>query len=278
MRFRPFVASVHDDPNMGSIGGSRKELKDADMVIFASKFEADHAIETLGHDRIAHLPHGVDCARFAAGDGASFREAHGIPTEAFVVGSLNRTGAKKILMLLEAFAQASARLPGMHLVINTADTSASDATQFNARIQERGLGAIVHLLSGIQNKDRSNALKACDALVLLPWQKAATSDVLEAWSAARPLIGDRFSGIGNLVRDRENGLLFDPESPAASEKLAAHIEMLAADEALRREMGERGRGEAQSHDWSLIGAQLEEIYKLAEKHHLIARQQGRMAA
>jgi glycosyltransferase involved in cell wall biosynthesis len=102
--------------------------------------------------------------------------------------------------------------------------------------------------------------------------------VLEAWSASRPLIGDRFSGMGNLVRERETGLLFDPESPAASEKLAAHIELLATDETLRREMGEHGHVEAQPHDWSRIAAQLEEIYKLAEKYHLIARQQGRMAA
>jgi glycosyltransferase involved in cell wall biosynthesis len=91
-------------------------------------------------------------------------------------------------------------------------------------------------------------------------------------------VGDRFSGIGNFVSDRETGLLFDPESPAASEKLAAHIELLAADETLRRQIGERGRVEAQAHDWSRIGARLEEIYQLAEKHHLTARQQGRIAA
>ena len=148
MRFRPFVATVHEDPNIGSLGGSRKELQDADMVIFASKFEADHAIETLGHDRIAHLPHGVDCARFAAGNGASFREAHGIPQQAFVIGSFSRSDAKKNLLLLEAFAQACARRPGMHLVINATDTSASDAAQFDVRIQELRLGANVHLLSG----------------------------------------------------------------------------------------------------------------------------------
>jgi glycosyltransferase involved in cell wall biosynthesis len=278
MRFRPFVATVHEDPNIGSIGGSSNELKDADMVVFASKFEADHAIETLGHDRIAHLPHGVDCARFAAGDGASVREAHGIPPQAFVVGSPSRSDAGKILLLLEAFAQARAWQPGMHLLINTMDASAGDAAQFDARIVEHGLGAHVHMLSGIQNKDRANVINACDALVLLPPQKVMPSDVLEAWSASRPLVGDRFSGIGNFVSDRETGLLFDPESPAASEKLAAHIELLAADETLRRQIGERGRVEAQAHDWSRIGARLEEIYQLAEKHHLTARQQGRIAA
>jgi glycogen(starch) synthase len=175
-------------------------------------------------------------------------------------------------------AQASARQGGMHLVIHTPQLQADDATRLDACIQQHGLGAHVHLLPGFPDEDRHHIFQACDALVLLPWHKSSTSDVLEIWSAGKPLIGDRFGGIGHFVRDGETGLLFDPESTTAAEKLAAHIECLAADETLRRQMGQQGHAAALPHDWSRIGAQLEEIYQLAEKHHQLARQQGRMAA
>jgi glycosyltransferase involved in cell wall biosynthesis len=278
MRFRPFVATVHQEANISSLSTVRKELEGADMVIFTDKYEAEHAPEQLGHDRVAHLPHGVDCGRFTVGNGASFREQHAIPPDAFVAGGLSRSTPQKISLLVEAFSTAAARQRGMHLVLTTTDMHADDAIRLRARIQELGLSDQVHLLSECRRDDRANVFAACDAIVMLPWRQASPSELLEFWSAGKPVIGDRFSGIGNLVREGDTGLLFDPESATAVEKLAAHLEVLVSDTALRSRMGELGRTEAQAHDWSHVGRQLEEIYKLAEKHHQIARQQGRKAA
>jgi glycosyltransferase involved in cell wall biosynthesis len=278
MRFRPFVATVHQEANLSSLSTARKELEGADMVIFTDKYEAEHAPEQLGHDRVAHLPHGVDCGRFANGNGASFREQHAIPQDAFVVGGFSRSTPQKVSLLLESFAAAAARHPGMHLVLATTDMHAGDTNSLTARIHELGLADQVHLLSECRRDKRADVFAACDAMVMLPWRQVSPSELLEVWSAGRAVIGDRFSGIGNLVREGETGLLFDPESASAVEKLSAQIDSLVGDTALRLRMGEQGRTEAQAHDWSHVGRQLEEIYKLAEKHHQIARQQGRMAA
>ena len=117
LRNRPFVVTVHggvfDVPTeesssmlrpiegkmewgkpFGALFGSRKVLEEADMVIFVDKGEALRASSRLPHDRIAHLPNGVDCARFIGGGGDLFRARHGIPRDAFLVANISRIDAQ----------------------------------------------------------------------------------------------------------------------------------------------------------------------------------------
>ena len=280
MRARPFVATVHDDVTIGGLPGSRKELEDADMVIFTHKSRADRAAAKLGHERIAHLPQGVDCKRMAAGDGKSFRAQLGIPQEAFVVGSFGSADAAKFQLLLEAFAQAASRRRGMHLVLTAPEMQADDAAWLAAFLQLRSLEGHVHLQPEREKHDTAfvDALHACDALALCSGHSSSESDLLEAWSTGRAVIADHESHATTLRDGEGSTLVFDRESPDAAGQLAAHIERLASDEVFRHELGHKGRSEALVHDWSKIGSRLEEIYQLAEKHHLTARQQGRKAA
>jgi glycosyltransferase involved in cell wall biosynthesis len=305
MRARPFVASVHGhsiriptatsdgDPDAGhessiepgkSTGTfvmSRKELQDADMVIFASKCQADRASIMLEHDRVAHLPAGIECARFATGDGATFRASHQIPQDAFVIGSFCGLDAGKFKLLLEAFTRADTRRVRSHLLATISAAHAEDASQLNAMIQERGLGGHAHIIveSRGQSAERVHALHACDAVALLSRTEPSHPAVLEAWSAGRPVIAGSHEGPATLVKDGETGLLFEPHADDAAAQLATCIERLALDESLRNQLGGHGRQEVLTqHDWKRVAARLEEIYQLAERHHQAARQRGRKAA
>jgi len=51
----------------GALFGSRKVLAEADYVICVGRSEMEKARRELSHDRIAYLPNGVDCAKFATG-------------------------------------------------------------------------------------------------------------------------------------------------------------------------------------------------------------------
>lgn len=305
MRGRPFVATVHGGvfgvpaaeseamlkpiegkiewgKPFGAIFGSRKVLEEADMVIFVDKNEAERAPAKLGHDRIAHLPNGVDWARFSQGNGAAFRAQHGIPQDAFVVMNISRLDAQKNqLLLLEAHARAAVRRSGLHLVLIGPETQPDYTARLKAFIQENNLGGSVHLLPALKNNDPAlvDAHHACDAFVLPSMHEPFGIVVLEAWSAGKPVIVSKVGGLAALVRDGDTGLFIEPESPDAAAQLAAQIERLADDAALCRHLGGQGRAEAQDHyDWSRIGARQEEIYQLAEQHHQAARTQGRKAA
>jgi hypothetical protein len=62
--------------------------------------------------------------------------------------------------------------------------------------------------------------------------------LMEAMAAGVPVISTRLSGIPELVRDGEGGLLVPERDPAA---LAAAMERLAADPALAARLAEGGR-------------------------------------
>jgi len=293
LRKKPFVVSLHggvfDVPTaelgamlkpienkmewgkpFGALFGSRRVLNDADFVICVGRSEMDKARRELTHDRVAYLPNGVDCAKFATGDGAAFRAKHGLPAGAFLALNLSRIDAQKNqLLLLEAFAQLHARRPDAHLVLIGPETQPDYAAKLRAFITANGLTGRIKLLPGLRNDNPEliQAFHACDVFVLPSMHEPFGIVVLEAWSSGKPVIASQVGGLQSLVREGETGFFIDPNRPAAAASLAARMEQLAADPALRRRLGEAGRAEALAgYDWAKIGGQLETLYQRAEAH------------
>ena len=77
-----------------------------------------------------------------------------------------------------------------------------------------------------------------DMLVFPTHSDAFANVILEAMSAALPVIASRVGGIAEAVIDGETGILVSPERP---DQLAAAIQKLANDDALRVEFGLAGR-------------------------------------
>jgi glycosyltransferase involved in cell wall biosynthesis len=61
---------------------------------------------------------------------------------------------------------------------------------------------------------------------------------IEALAAGRPVVATRVGGLPDVVREGEDGFLV---LPGDVDELADRLERLAADEELRRRMGEAGR-------------------------------------
>lgn len=76
---------------------------------------------------------------------------------------------------------------------------------------------------------------------------------LEAAAHALPIVAHRVGGVPEAVRDGETGLLVTPGRPA---ELAAAFERLFHDAALRRRLGEAGRGWAARNRWEENAATL----------------------
>jgi len=293
LRKRPFVVSLHggvfDVPReelgsmikpienkpewgrvFGALFGSRRVLQDADFVICVGRSEMEKARKELDHDRIAYLPNGVDCAKFATGDGPGFRARHGVPVQAFLVLNLSRIDAQKNqLLLLEAFVRLRRSRPEAHLLCIGPETQPAYADKLREFIRANDLGAVVRLLPGLRNDDPDlvNAFHACDAFVLPSMHEPFGIVVLEAWSAGRPVIASRVGGLQALIRDGETGWFVDPATHDTVADLAAKLERLAAEPDARRRLGEAGRAEARAHyDWKEIAARLEQLYQQAEEH------------
>ncbi len=292
LRRKPFVVSLHggvfDVPAaereqmlkpiankpewgkvFGALFGSRRILEDADQVICVGQSEMEKAKGQLGHDRIAYLPNGVDCAKFAVGDGAAFRARHAIPAGAFLVLNVSRLDAQKNQrLLLEAFARLLEAQPDAFLVLIGPETQPDYAAGLREFVAANGLARRVQILPGLRNDspDLANAYHACDVFVLPSMHEPFGIVVLEAWSAGRPVIVSHVGGLKALVRDGETGLFISKAADASAEDLAGQLRVLCGSPALRQKLGASGREEARlRYDWTRIGQQLEQLYQAAEQ-------------
>jgi len=292
-RKKPFVVSLHggvfDVPKaelgamlkpienktewgkpFGALFGSRKVLTDADYVICVGQSEMEKAKRELTHDRIAYLPNGVDCAKFASGDGAAFRAKYQIPADAFLVLNISRIDAQKNqFLLLEAFARFRSQQPNVFLILIGPETQPSYAAKLREFVTANQLERQVKILPGMRNDNPElvQAFHACNVFVLPSMHEPFGIVVLEAWSAGRPVIASRVGGLQALLREGETGLFIDPNAADAATDLAAKLQRFATDPAFRETMGAAGLREARAnYDWTKIGQQLENLYQRAEEN------------
>lgn len=73
---------------------------------------------------------------------------------------------------------------------------------------------------------------------------------LEAMAAGVPVVASRCGGIPDLIRDGENGLLFEPGD---HRMLAEKLELLKRNRELGARLADAGRETAAGFDWSIIG-------------------------
>jgi len=254
----------------GALFGSRRVLDDADLVICVGQSEMNKARKQLSHDRLAYLPNGVDCAKFATGNGAAFRAKHGIPQDAFLALNISRIDAQKNqLLALEAFVQLRSLQPEAFLILIGPETQPDYAKKLRDFIAANQLGAHARILPGLRNDNLQliQAFHACDVFVLPSMHEPFGIVVLEAWSSGKPVIVSRLGGLQALVRDGETGFFIDPNSSDAATDLAAKINRFATEPELRKQIGAAGLRETKSkYDWARIGQQLETLYQRAEEN------------
>jgi glycosyltransferase involved in cell wall biosynthesis len=142
-------------------------------------------------------------------------------------------------LLLQAWKLVLQEVPGAVLLV-VGDGSASSRTR--ALAADLGLGEAVRFLG--QRRDIPEILQALDVFVLASLSEGLSLTLLEAEAAALPIVATRVGGNPEVVIDGETGFLVPSGAPAP---MAAALQRLLRDAALRARMGERGRSFYRAH-------------------------------
>ncbi len=145
------------------------------------------------------------------------------------LGRLHRNKGFDVLL------RALALLPGAHLSLAG---EGPERAALEALAREGGVAGRVAFLGWRQ--DTGALLAACDVFVCPSRHEPLGNVVLEAWSAARPVVAAAAQGPRELVRDGETGLLVPLVAP---EPLAAAVAALLADAPRRAALAAAGRAE-----------------------------------
>lgn len=162
---------------------------------------------------ISVVPTGIDTARFASGDGAGFRQRHGIPADAFVVGHLGRLiPAKRIGYLTEAIVVFLSRSPDAVALICGEGEMALPLTD---AFREAGLSDRLFLLGRLDEGEIADAYAAMDVFTFASLTDTQGLVLTEAMAAGVPVLALRATGPQDVVVDGVSGRLLDPTSTPA---------------------------------------------------------------
>ena len=210
-----------------------RRLAEAHFAVAISDFARSQMLAFTPPERwdSVHVVHcGVDPREF---DAPPAGELAGRPLELLTVGRLMPYKGQALLVdavraLLDQGVDVSLTMIG----------DGGDRPALERRIAALGLAGSVTLLGAVGQDSIRTHYAACDVFCLASFAEGVPVVLMEAMAMRRPVIATRIAGVSELVDDDVSGVLV---RPGRADLLVAAIARLAADDDLRRRMGEAGR-------------------------------------
>lgn len=206
-------------------------------VVLSEDYLARHRLRRLrlpGLRTATVIPNGVDLAAFGPRDAA---RPSG-PPRLVLVGRLipSRDTATAIA------AVAHLRDRGVDVTLEIIGDG-PERTALAAEVGRHGLGDRVALSGAVAAGAVAARLRATDLYLHPSLGEARSTALLQAWATGLPVVAARVTGIDDLVRDGEDGLLV-PASDA--EAMADAVQRLIDDSVLAARLGATGRRRAEA--------------------------------
>ena len=185
----------------------------------------------------------------------------GNPPKLLFVGYLRHE--KGIDDLLDAFEQIRAKRPLKLTLVGGSDKSSGAEAAARERIQSSPFRDDITLAGMLDfGEPLFDIYRNHDVFVLPSLSEGTPRTLVEARAFGCPAVATRVGGIPSSLRDGENGLLVEPRDPRG---LAAAIERILDDEALRMRLIDTGLQDAQHESVEHFADQLvDELHILAQ--------------
>lgn len=203
------------------------------FIYLSDEAAAELRSHGVGEKRLRRIPNGVDSNRFKPADDArrtAVRARLGFDAGGVLALYAGRFEPVKRLDLL---IDAVARSPQVHLALVG---EGSEEDRLRKTIAKHDLKDRVTLLP--RTDDPAAFYQAADLYVSTSSTEGMSNSVLEAMASALPVVAVRASGMDELVSEASGRLVGDVGDP---KEFSATMDALAADPALRRNLGSEAR-------------------------------------
>lgn len=238
-------------------------MRDADLVVtLGTAMKANIVAAGIPEGKILIAPNAVGGDFLEEPlDTASARRVLGLKEGGQYIGTVSSLVAYEGLdCLIDAFALLAPRFPQLRLLI-VGDGVSRPALEVQAR--ESGYSERIIFTGRVPREETARYHQALDVFVVPRKDLEVTRSVtplkpVEALACARPVVASRLPALQEIVDERVDGLLVQPENPAAlSEALAA----LLIDDSARSAMGSSGRAKVlASRTWAANARALAAAY------------------
>ena len=151
------------------------------------------------------------------------------------------------------------RHPRAMLVLVGACTNADYGAGLHREIRRLGLEDRVLLTGGLPPRDPRiiGLMQLARANILPSISETFGLVILESWASALPMLANRSAGSVELLRDGENGCLFNVDQP---EDFHARLDRVLLDPGFRSHLIDRGREWVQRYDTVAMAGQVKQLY------------------
>jgi len=246
----------------GLILKSRRLLLDADAIITCNENEARLLREQYPGKRVVVQPHGVPLGVYESDQREQALKAFPQIRGKQILLSVGRIDpVKNQGWLIEQAPAIFQKHPRAMLVLAGACTDEGYGEMMRKRIEKLGLQERVLLTGGLPPDDPRLIGLFQEAEVLLLPSKSETFGlvVLEAWATGTMVLSTRTSGAGALVRDGQNGWLFDLDKPEVFHQSLAQA--LSKSDAARRMLRRGGDEVHTQYNISALAARMKALYE-----------------
>jgi glycogen(starch) synthase len=219
------VLSLHgaDIDRFGGAGRARQlvlrlVVRGADTVVACSRALARHTVEVFpeARDKTTYVHNGLELSQFEA-----IRPAR--PGGRFVLTVCRQVEKKGVDTLLQSFALARPRLPGVSLVI------VGDGpllAQNKALAHTLGIAEQVRFVGSVPRAEVLALFAACDLFVLASRREPFGLVLLEAAYYRKAILATRVGGIPEVLTHDVSAILVDPDDAV---EMARHMSGLLGD-------------------------------------------------
>lgn len=196
-------------------GWRRRFIADADGVVCVGESEAGFLREHWPLKRVLRLPNGVDFERFSTPVKTNIRKAFDIPPYRTLLLCVSRIDDRKNQKLLVRFVSTlTEEGENVHALLIGPPSTEYYVKELADLAKELQVEDRVTIVPGLGADDERlvAAYQDSDVFILPSRDETFGIVVLEAWSAGLPVIASAVGGLKQLVRDGENGLLFEPDN------------------------------------------------------------------
>ncbi|MFL5340325.1 MAG: glycosyltransferase family 4 protein [Gemmataceae bacterium] len=229
---------------------SRLALRSADFVFCLNLDDRDYLMARYGYrpEQILRLMPGADELYAEA---APARDYAACDRLLFAATWRKNKGVED---LVPAFAALAAKHPYLRLTVLGAGVPADPVRgAFPAAVRDR-----VECVTTTNEQETAAAFARSDLFLLPSVFEGTPLTLIEAMMSGLPIITTATCGMKDVIRDRQNGLLIPIRSPDA---LAAAVETLISDAALRRQLGKTARADAVNcYTWDRVAEPVVEFY------------------
>jgi glycosyltransferase involved in cell wall biosynthesis len=250
----PYSLHLHGDLAVYGVDHQQKSRL-ANFVAAAAKPMERQLANELGlpPERTCTLTMGVDTTRFRPRDPQTppGRVQDLVTVARLVLGKGHRYALAAVRTAVDRGAELRYAIVG----------SGPDRSEIAREIAALCLGDRVRLLGSLGEQEVLEQLQQADVFVLpsVGRFEASPVSVMEAMACGLPVVASRVGGIADMITDGIDGFLVGPEDVAG---LAAAIERLWRDPALRQRVGEAARRRAvESFDSRARARQLVEVIR-----------------